>query len=149
MDELEHVRVVDRMDFVIGWMRDGLLPLSERLNADPRVALELGDVYAELLGPPDGLYDLILVDVDHAPDMPLDEASLPFYTPEGQDAVRRHLAPGGIVAVWSAHDNDRFAAVMERCYDHAWREDVRWNVDSEGDLHNVLFFGADEPPAHG
>jgi len=148
-DRPSRVRVVDPMDFVFDWMRKGLLPLSEQLNADQRLELHQSDVYADLLGPPDQLWDLILVDVDHSPEMPLDRASLPFYTPEGQAAVRRHLAPGGVLAVWSAHDNDAFAAVLDQVYATAWREEIAWVVsheDAEDDeLHNVLFIACTEP----
>lgn len=140
------VRVVDQMDFVIRWMRDGLLPLSEQLNGDPRLELVQSDVYADLMGPAQETWDLILVDIDHAPDAPLDVASLAFYTEAGQAKVRQHLAPGGILAVWSAWDNDAFAAVMERAYADAWREQIEWStadVESDGGqiLNNTLFFG--------
>jgi spermidine synthase len=139
------VRVVDAMDFVIQWTQAGLLPLSDQLNNDPRIEFVQSDVYADLLGPASETWDLILVDVDHSPDMPLGPGSLPFYTPEGQARVRKHLAPGGILAVWSAHDNARFNDVMQQSYAEAWREDVSWVVerDDEPDqhLHNVLFFG--------
>ena len=139
------VRVVDRMDFVINWLVEGLLPLSEQLNSDERVELTQSDVYADVLGPAAESWDLILMDVDHSPDMPLDPASLEFYTRQGQARVREHLAPGGILAVWSAHDNDRFADVLEQGYAESWREYVDWVVDEGGDdqdeLHNVLFFG--------
>ena len=139
------VRVVDRMDFVIKWLRDGRLPLSEQLNRDPRLEVVQSDVYADLLGPADETWDLILIDVDHAPDSPLDPTSLAFYTAQGQAAVRQHLAPGGILAVWSAWDNDALAAVLDASYAEAWREEIEWWTLPEADggqlLHNVLFFG--------
>jgi len=139
------VRVVDRMDFVMKWMRDGLLPLSEQLNSDRRLEMVKSDVYADLLGPAHETWDLILVDVDHSPDDPLDPASLEFYTERGQAKVREHLAPGGVLAVWSAWDNDAFSTVMEQSYAEAWRESVEWWTAPEADdgqlLHNTLFFG--------
>ncbi len=139
------VRVIDRMDFVIEWLNQGLLPLSKQLTTDERVDLVQSDVYGDLLGPASETYDLILVDVDHSPAMPLDPASLPFYTAEGQAAVRAHLAPGGIVAVWSAHHNDAFEAVMTKSYDRSWVEEVAWVAEHDDGvdqpLHNVLFFG--------
>jgi len=139
------VRVIDRMDFVIRWIREGRLPLSEQLNADPRLELVQGDVFGQLLGPPTEQWDLILVDVDHSPDSPLDPASREFYTLDGQERVARHLAPGGVLAVWSADDHDGFAAVLEVCYAESSREHVHWVVEHEGEddepLHNVLFFG--------
>jgi len=144
-DRSAQVRVVDRMDFVINWLRDGHLPLSEQLCDDPRLELVLGDVYADLLGPSQEKWDVILVDVDHAPDDPLDEQSLAFYTEEGQARVSEHLAPGGVIAVWSAWNNDAFAEVMERSYPEAWREHVVWWTAPEAEdgqrLHNLLFFG--------
>ena len=143
------VRVVDRMDFVIQWMQDGLLPLSEQLNGDERIELVQSDVYADLLGPASETWDLILMDVDHSPDSPLDPASLDFYTPKGQARVLEHLAPGGILAVWSAHDNERFAAVLAQVYPESWREQIRWSVEYEGEedqhLHNVLFLARKAP----
>jgi spermidine synthase len=142
-DRVAEVRVVDLMDFVIRWLQSGLLPIANQLNADERLTVAQGDVYADLLGPPSEVWDLILVDVDHAPDMPLDPASLPFYTAAGQAIVRRHLAPGGILAVWSAFDDPEFAAVLRTLYVETWREHVKWIVpypDEDQPLHNVLFF---------
>jgi spermidine synthase len=145
-ERVASVRVVDKMDFVIGWMRKGTLPCSAELTTDPRVELVQGDVYADLLSPPRETFDLILIDVDHAPTDPLDPASLPFYTPEGQRMVAQHLAPGGVLGVWSAYDDDDFHAVMQQVYPGATREDVRWERVEQVDpprppFHNVLFFG--------
>lgn len=140
---VSHVRVVDKMDFVIGWLKKGLLPLSKELTSDPRLEMVKGDVYAELLGPASEPWDLILVDVDHAPDSPLDPASVPFYTLDGQRQVAEHLAPGGVLAIWSASDHDGFAAVLETTWPVASREHVRWVNELEGDdepFENVLFF---------
>lgn len=142
------VRVVDALDFVIGWVKRGMIPLSESLNSDDRLALVLGDVYGDVLGPASETWDVILIDVDHSPELPLDPATLVFYTNEGQARVRKHLAPGGIVAVWSAHDNDAYAAVMAESYPESWRETVQWSVPNatgpDQELHNTLFFGRAE-----
>ncbi len=139
------VRVVDRMDFVIGWLKDGLLPLSKQLTEDPRMEFVQSDVYGDLMGPASETYDLILVDVDHAPDDPLDPASLPFYTPEGLAKVQQHLAPGGILAVWSAHPNGDFEQAMATRFQKSWTEAIAWRTpeasDGGQDLHNTLFFG--------
>lgn len=139
------VRVVDKMDFVIRWLRSGLLPLSAELTNNDRVELVQGDVYDDLLGPPSETWDLILIDVDHAPDNLLDPASAPFYTVEGQQRVSKHLAPGGVLGVWSAADSHDFHAVMKEVYAGATREHCAWGNDMPGEnygpFHNVLFFG--------
>ena len=58
-------------------------------------------MYARLLEPPRHTWDIILIDVDHAPDEPLDSASSAFYTAEGLRAAAEHLRSGGVLAVWS------------------------------------------------
>ncbi len=139
--------VVDRLPTVIRWMREGLLPLSEKLNGDPRLAIVEGDVYTQVLGtaPADGdCWDLILIDVDHAPSDPLDHASLPFYRWHGQRQVMDHLAPGGIVGIWSSEDDDDFADVVDEVYPDSLREYVRFRHEmiEEGDeIAEVIFFG--------
>jgi spermidine synthase len=134
------VRVTDRIPVLFQWLHDELLPLSAELTADPRFSINEADVYGDLLGAPDTPYDLLLVDVDHAPQQRLDESSAPFYTVDGQRQVARHLAPGGVLAVWSAHDDDEFAAVLDEVYPHATREYVTWEDDFLGTVTDILFF---------
>lgn len=146
------VRVIEKMDFVMNWMEQGKLPLSAQFAADSRLEVVQGDVYEQLLAPPTELYDLILVDVDHAPNYRLASGIGRFYTEEGQQAVARHLRPGGVLAVWSAWDNDAFAAVLKRGYARTSVEEVRWD-DEEDEEHlgryfaNTLFFASGEAPA--
>lgn len=142
-ERVEEVRVVEKMDFVIDWMKGGFFPLSKEFAADQRMSIDQGDVYAHLLGAVTQTYDVILVDVDHAPDDPLSPASVPFYTVEGQQQVARHLNPGGVLAVWSAHDNDEFAAVLDEVYPLAKRENVEWEDDETKlrSYQNTLFLG--------
>jgi spermidine synthase len=139
------VRVVDKMDFVIRWMRSGMLPLSAELTDSPRVQLLQGDVYADLLGPGTETFDLILIDVDHAPDWLLDPSSAPFYTVAGQRTVSKRLAPGGILGVWSANESQAFLQVMQEVYPGAIEEHVTWENVEQGSnpepFHNVLYFG--------
>lgn len=110
------VDVVEFLPPVIEWMQRGLVPLAAELNADARLALREGDVYGFLAGPPETPYDLILVDVDHSPDERLGPASDSFYGAEGLRAARRHLAPRGILAVWSYADSSPFEVALREVF---------------------------------
>ncbi len=136
---VSRVLVLDLLPAVARWMRDGQLPLSSELNADPRLEIAEGDVYARLLGPPTERHDLLLIDVDHAPKDPLHAASAPFYTVEGQRRVMQHLVPGGVLGVWSAEDDDDFARVLDVVYPWSRRERIRWSDASLGAKEDVLF----------
>lgn len=148
-DRVARVRAVEYLPQVIGWLRAGLLPLSAALNADARLELAQGDVYALLLAPPAEQWDLILVDVDHSPDEPLGPTSQAFYQVEGLRRVAAHLAPGGVLAVWSAGDDDpRFAAALAEVFPTSACERIRWCnelIDEGQDVEDVLFLARRAP----
>lgn len=137
------VEVVELVPEVIGWLRDGKVPLSAELAGDPRLTLVQGDVYARLLAPGDARWDAILVDVDHTPSERLDRSSDRFYTVEGLRRVATHLRPGGVLAVWSAGDDDpRFAAALAEVFPRTSRERVTWvdeRLDEGLEVEDVLF----------
>jgi len=133
--------VMDRLPKVGEWLHTGYLPLSATLAVDERFTLIEADVFGRLLGPaPEHPWDLLLIDVDHSPRDRLDEASAPFYTVEGQRRVAQHLAPGGVLAVWSAKGDDAFAGVLDEVYSYAEREQVQWTCENlGGPMEHVLF----------
>jgi spermidine synthase len=136
------VRVIERIPQVIQWLREGKLPLSERLGNDPRAELVQADVYALLLDPPVETWDLILIDVDHSPSETLDVASRPFYTVEGLQTVREHLSPGGVLAVWSVSEDDAFVAALAEVFAESAHETVSWVnelIDDGQEVDDVLF----------
>jgi spermidine synthase len=96
--------VVDALPAVIDWHRRGLLPVSSTLTADPRTELVLGDFFALVRAEPAPdavLYDAILLDVDHSPRHQLNPSHADLYTVDGLRRLTRHLAPGGVFALWS------------------------------------------------
>lgn len=109
------VVVVELLPQVVDWLERDLLPLSDEIKADGRFRTETGDFFVRMAGPPPGEpFDLILVDIDHAPDDYLDHANAPFYTDEGLESAKAHLAPAGILAVWSSADSPSFREGLER-----------------------------------
>lgn len=113
------VEVVEFLPPVIDWMARGLGPLARELAAESRLRVVAGDVFARLAEPGHAEFDVILIDVDHAPDARLAPGNAGFYTPEGLRAVGSHLAAGGVLGVWSAAPNPEFAEAMHAVFPEA------------------------------
>jgi spermidine synthase len=100
---VREVEVVDLLPQVIDWHRRGLVPLGATLTADPRCTLTQADVFARLAAPPSAApWDAILLDVDHSPEALLRPEHGGFYTRAGLQRAALHLAPGGVLGIWSA-----------------------------------------------
>lgn len=121
---LEDVRVasltvVDALGAVIGWHRDGLLPLSPALTEDPRCRFVEGDVFALVaaggVGPETPWpCDAFLLDVDHTPRNVLHPSHAPFYEADGLVRMAGLLRPGGVFALWSDDPpDDAFLATLD------------------------------------
>ena len=111
-DRVSECEVVEFLPQVINWMAQGLVPLSDELNADNRLKVTQGDVYLKLTSPPNQTHDLILIDVDHSPDDNLDAANGNFYTADGLSRAKLHLAEDGILGVWSYAESSPFADAL-------------------------------------
>ena len=101
------LHVIEAIDAVIDWQRQGLLPLGDALTSDPRCHLDHGDFFAlaaagEGFGPDaPAPPHAVLVDIDHTPRHLLHPSHAAFYTPAGLDRLAAQLAPGGVFALWS------------------------------------------------
>lgn len=100
-DSVDSVEVVEFLPQVISWMNEGLVPLSNQLNSEPRLSINQGDIYQRLAAPATQAFDLIAIDVDHSPEDVLGEQSKGFYSVAGLEVAKQHLLPGGVLAVWS------------------------------------------------
>lgn len=142
--------VVDAVAAVIGWHVDGLLPEVPDLGADPRTQLVHGDFFALAAGAdgfdparPGRRFDAILVDIDHTPSHHLSPANATFYTPDGLRALRRHLVPGGVFALWSDDPPDGdFTGVLDAVFDRATAHVVAFpNFYTGGESANTVYVG--------
>ncbi|MCX5794610.1 MAG: spermidine synthase [Elusimicrobia bacterium] len=113
---VKSLEAVELLPQVIAWLERRLVPLADELKADARFRAVQGDIFAMLARPPKRLWDLILIDVDHSPEERLDEASGPFYTAQGLARARRHLAPGGVLGVWSYSECAPFGEALRRTF---------------------------------
>ncbi|MDT8369089.1 MAG: hypothetical protein RQ745_07765 [Longimicrobiales bacterium] len=136
------VRAVEFLPQVIEWLDGDLLPLSIPLAGDERFSVVRGDAYALLAEPPSTTYDLVLIDIDHAPHDRLSEGDGAFYTEEGLRRARRHLAPGGVLGVWSWAESSPFSRALRVVFDEVRVEAVTFFVDAVNEERtDWLFFG--------
>lgn len=123
-DRVASVEVVEFLPEVIGWMDAGLVPLAGALNADPRLTVVRGDIYARLAEVPADTYDVILIDVDHSPEDRLGGGSAHFYAEAGLRRAREHLSESGVLAVWSYAEDSPFASAMREVFGDVHAEPV-------------------------
>ncbi len=114
---VRRVEVIELFPAVVGFLHDGLVPLSPELLGDPRFGVREGDVYGTLLGQSDERWDLVLIDVDHSPQDHLGAGNEPFYTAPGLARAKHHLAPDGILAVWSYAESSPFVDALRATFD--------------------------------
>jgi len=126
-ERVAHVEVVELLPQVIDWLEQGLIPLSPELQNEPRLTVTQGDVYGRLAAEPKEQFDLILIDVDHSPDERLGEGNISFYSVKGLQAARHHLAPEGVLAVWSYAESSPFADALREVFEHVRVEPVTYD----------------------
>ncbi|WP_420332565.1 spermidine synthase [Roseibium sp.] len=129
---LQALDVVDLLEPVIRWHREGLVPIKTALADDPRCRLVQGDFFA-LTASQEGFdreqpgrrYDAVLIDIDHTPERLLHGGSKGFYTPEGFTSLKRFLKPGGIMGLWSDEaPDDTITDLLAGSFDETWAEPV-------------------------
>lgn len=105
------VTVVEIEPAVVRWNRSVLgSPLD-----DPRVTVVVADL-AEFLRVGDEPYEAVCLDVDNGPEWTVVPANAALYGDAGLAAVDARLAPGGVVAVWSAGESAGFEARLRERY---------------------------------
>lgn len=136
---LEHesvgeVRVIDIFPELIGWHRDGLVPLGTGLCGDPRCQLVEADFFALAEGAgfdadhPGRRFDGILLDIDHTPQHWLHPEHAAFYSEAGLRGIQAHLRPGGVFAMWADREpDDAFVARLAEVFSDAKAELVRFD----------------------
>ncbi|MES0884138.1 spermidine synthase [Roseibium sp. SCP14] len=131
-DAVTRLTVVDLLEPVIRWHKEGLVPMKTELADDPRCRLLQGDFFA-LATSNDGFeanrpghqYDAILIDIDHTPERLLHGQSEGFYTSDGLSDLKRFVKPGGIVGLWSDEaPEEAITALLGEAFEEAWAEPV-------------------------
>jgi spermidine synthase len=137
---LEHKQVgallvVEALEGVIDWHREGLVPLGSELTGDPRCRFVHGDFFALAASAagfdpdaPRRRFHAVLVDIDHSPDFLLDPKNAAFYTAEGLVRLAAHLRPGGVFGLWSnERPDDAFVARLGHVFANVRAEEVTFH----------------------
>lgn len=114
---LDHPRVgeivvVEREPAVIAWNRGPLRDVHGDALADPRVRCVQADLVAWLADAAAGEFDAICLDIDNGPEWTVSDGNAVLYGPAGLDLLAGRLAPGGVLAVWSASASPAFAEAL-------------------------------------
>jgi spermidine synthase len=94
--------VVEIEQRIVDWHAGHLHHLTGDALADPRVEVVVADVRAHLDASP-GSYDVVCLDVDNGPEWTVTDDNAGLYGAAGLDVTIAALAPGGVLAVWSAN----------------------------------------------
>jgi spermidine synthase len=132
---LRSLVVVETLEGVIDWHREGVVPLGARLAGDPRCRFVHADFFALAADPAVGFdpadpgrrFHAVLLDIDHSPRNLLSEQHAGFYSPEGLRLLAGHLHPGGVFGLWSDDPPDEgFLADLRGVFDSVDSQVVRF-----------------------
>jgi len=98
---------------ILEWARGPMQIITNGCLDDPRVQVVQDDVAVLIEAACEG-YDCILLDVDNGPEGLTRRVNDWLYSEEGLTTARRALRSGGILAIWSATHDDRFAGRLAR-----------------------------------
>lgn len=118
------LRVIEVMDAVIDWHRQGLVPLGNTLCSDARCTLAQADFFALAASPggfdeahPEARAHALLLDIDHSPSRWLNPGNGTFYTAAGLECVAAKLHPGGLFGLWSDDPPEQdFVALLDSVF---------------------------------
>lgn len=136
------VTVAELVPTIIDWARGPMAALTAGCLDDPRVTLEMGDVLALIDDAADGTtapYDAILLDVDNGPDALVHEHNRRIYSFAGLRSAKAALAPGGVLAIWSAARDPAFNRKLEKAGFAVEEVEVRARPNNKGPRHTIWF----------
>lgn len=113
LDEDAHVTVVELVPELVDWNRRLLHHLNDNALEDPRCEVIVADVF-EVISRRKHAYDVIMLDVDNGPRALSQAKNQRLYSDAGTRACRDALNPAGVLGVWSAGPNAKYAARMQR-----------------------------------
>jgi spermidine synthase len=121
---------------LVGWAGEHMATVFGDCLSDPRVEVRIGDVGAAIREAA-GAFEAILLDVDNGPDGLTRAGNDAIYRESGLEAARGALAPGGVLAVWSAAPDPAFGKRLTRCGFEVSVHAVRARRTRSGARHTI------------
>jgi spermidine synthase len=118
------VVVAEIVPEIIDWAQGPMREMTGTCLDDPRVTLHMGDVIREIDDGPDGLSR---------------DANNKLYTGRGLSNARDALAPGGVLAIWSAAPDVAFTTKMASAGFEVDAVRVRARENGKGPIHMIWF----------
>lgn len=138
MDKAASVTVAELVPEIIDWARGPMATLTAGCLDDPRVMLVMHDV-ALMIEAAQAGYDAILLDVDNGPEGLTRRENDRLYSRHGLQLAKRALAPGGILAIWSAFRDPAFTRVLREAGFAVDEVSVRARSNGKGARHVIWF----------
>ena len=135
------VTVVELVPEIVEWARGPMAEVARGCLDDPRVTLVQADV-APIIAGSRGEYDAILLDVDNGPDGLVREGNDAIYSSSGLRAAREALAPGGVLAIWSAGPDPAFTRRLQKARFAVEEVKVSARSNGKGPKHVIWFASA-------
>jgi spermidine synthase len=132
------ITVAELVPEIIEWARRPMADLTAGCLDDPRVDLVARDVVRVIRGA-SRAYDAILLDVDNGPDGLTRADNEELYSTHGLVAAKAALKPGGVLAIWSAAPDERFARRLKHTGFQVEEVMVRAGRSGKGARHIIWF----------
>lgn len=107
------VVVAELVPEVVEWNKGPLGDCAGRPLDDNRVQVHMGDV-AELFKTGQASYNAVLLDVDNGPEGFTHADNNDLYSIESLQTIRDTLHPGGVLAIWSAWEDEKFIKQLKK-----------------------------------
>jgi spermidine synthase len=130
------VVVAELVPAVVEWHRGPLFEVSKGVLDDPRVTVRENDV-AVVMHKEQGAFDAILLDVDNGPAGLTSKANDRIYSANGLREAGSALRPNGILAVWSAGPDEKFARRLQQSGFTVEELRVRGRTKNSGPRHVI------------
>ena len=132
------ITIAELVPEIIDWARGPMAAFTASCLDDPRVELRMVDVVATIASGR-GRYDAILLDVDNGPDGLTREENDQIYSGFGLQSAKAALKPGGVLAIWSAGPDEKFARRLKHAGFDVEETMVRAGRGGKGARHIIWF----------